>query len=166
MDTIKLNSIITGKTRISIFKVLCFFSPTASPASPASLCYHITNHSDKITFDKPSEPPLRISFSTKSFFAWVSTKSFAAENLRLIKCDTLRETYRQDKPRRSLLTSQFNRNYGVTISIATKLPEVYVYVKYVGSLVIIFVKGFTKLLMVYSQLTKALSPRNRINVNS
>lgn len=64
------------------------------------------------------------------------------------------------------MTSQFNRKYGVTIPIATELPEVYVYMKYVGSLVIVFVKRFMKLIMAYSQLTKALSPRNRINVNS
>jgi len=53
----------------------------------------------------------------------------------------------------------------VTITIPTKLPEVYVYVKFVGSLVIVFVKRFAKLLMAYSQLTKALSPRNKININ-
>jgi len=130
-------------------KELCFCSPTNSPA-PLHVRYHTSNHSDKITFDKPSVYSFRSSFSTKSFFAWVSTKSFAAENLEMIICGTLGESHRQDKLRSSLLTSQFNRNYSVTIPISTKLPEVYVYVKFVESLLIVFVKRFTKLLMAYS----------------
>jgi hypothetical protein len=42
----------------------------------------------------------------------------------------------------------------IPTSMSTKLPEVYVCVKFVGCLVTVFVKRFTKLLMASSQLTK------------
>jgi hypothetical protein len=68
----------------------------------------------------------------------------------MITCGTLGESHRQDKLQSSLLTSQFNGHYGMTIPISTKLPEVYVYMEFVGPLVIVFVKRFTKLLLAYS----------------
>ena len=150
-----------GKTWVNILKVLCFSSTPAS-STPYSITYPCTQI--KLLSIRLQSLHSDVPFY-KVFFAWVSTKSICAENLRLIMCGILGETHRQDKVRSSLLTSQFSRKYGVTIPTSTKLPEVYVWVKFVGCLAIVFVKRFTKLFTTCKQLTKTLSSRKR-KVNS